>query len=74
MEMTDRPLVQPTLSSAARPAAPHGLTADPRYRLGVSEPPRERSLPAPRLLISLVGLTGGLAILFSALKLTGVIG
>jgi len=74
MELRDRPLVQPTLSSTSRPAAAKGLVADPRYRLEVSEPPREKSLPAPRLLISLVGLTGGLAILFSALKVTGIIG
>ncbi|MDX9859450.1 MAG: hypothetical protein RBS99_00915 [Rhodospirillales bacterium] len=73
-QQRQRPLVQPSLSSAARPAAPRGLTADPRYRLSVSEPPRERSLPSPRLLISLIGLTGGLVILYVALKLAGVIG
>lgn len=74
MELRDRPLVQPTLSGAPRPAGPRGLTADPRYRVGVSEEPREKSVASPKLLISLVGLTGGLAILFSALKVTGIIG
>lgn len=72
-QQRQRPFVQPTLSSVARPAAP-GLVADPRYRLSVSEPPRERSLPSPRLLISLIGLTGGLVILYVALKLAGIIG
>lgn len=76
MELRERPRVQPTLSNASRASAPVGLVADPRYRLGVSEPaepPRAHSPLSPRLLISLAGLTGALAILYSALRFTGLI-
>ncbi len=77
MELRERPRVQPTFANASRASGPAGLVADPRYRLEISEPaeaPSGRSLFSPRLLISLAGLTGGLAILFSALKFTGIIG
>lgn len=58
-------------------ATPPSLIADPRDRLGVSAPPappRRRGLSAPMLVISLVGLTGGLALIFSAVKVTGILG
>lgn len=74
MELRERPRVQPTLSNASRASGPPGLVADPSYRLGVSEAPREKSVASPKLLISLAGLTGGLAILYSALRFTGIIG
>ncbi len=78
MELRERPRVQPTLSNASRASAPVGLVADPSYRLSVSEPieaPRRGGgLASPRLLISLAGLTGGLAILYSALRFTGILG
>lgn len=77
MELRERPRVQPTFSNASRASGPAGLVADPRFRLEISEPaeaPRGRSLASPKLLISLAGLTGGLAILYSALRFTGLIG
>lgn len=74
----DRPYVVPTLSTARGLAAPSGLMADPRDRIGLSapiEPPRQRRLPTARLAVfSVVGVTGGLAILFSTLKAIGLIG
>lgn len=74
MDERERRLGPPPLSTAPTSARGFGLTVDPKDRLGLSvPPPEEKSRPSPRLLISVAGLTGGLAILISALKVTGVI-
>jgi len=75
MDERERRLGPPPLSAAPTSAARFGLTVDPKDRVGLSmPPPEEKSLPFPRLLVSVAGLTGGLVILFSVLKATSVIG